>query len=342
MTSKLTTLVGIVLLLSCSSIHKTELTDTEKRDERFLILTADDFGASENINEGIKFAVENNSITTISALTNFKESLSDLEKLSLEHPNIGIGVHLNIITGKPILEAEEVPTLVNASGEFYTIDALLPKIKEISLDDLRKELRAQIDELNKHNINVDHLSDQCGILSYYNSYFDIVIELATEYNLPIRSPLIASKKYPKLFSNSQMKKRYRKIAFKCACTHPIKGLGLLKYAKLNEMENKAEKLDDFGIIHPDLLVDCFWGEPTASNLIYILENLPKGTSELVLHFGSYSHPDNSPNGLDCEYFENRENELITFTSEYLKEYFTHLNIKTIGYSDISIKQKDTN
>ena len=31
-----------------------------------------------------------------------------------------------------------------------------------------------------------------------------------------------------------------------------------------------------GILHPDLFIDNFWGNPTASNLIRILENLPEG------------------------------------------------------------------
>ena len=337
MTSKLTLLIGILILVACSSTQKIELPANANSNERFLILTADDFGASKNINEGILFAVENNAITTVSALTNFSESLFDLKQLSLDHPNIGIGVHLNIVTGKPILEPEEVPTLVNENGEFYPVDLLLPRIKEISLIDLRKELRAQIHALKKCNINVDHLSDQCGILSFYDPFFDVLTELATEFSAPVRSPLIASKKYPDYFSNSQLKKRYRKATLKCACSNPFKSLHLLKYSKLSVMKKKVEKLDTLGISHPDLLVDCFWGEPTASNLIYILENLPDGTSELILHLGTYSHPDYCPNGLDTKYFKNRENELMTFTSEYLKAYFSHLNIAPIGYSDISIK-----
>jgi hypothetical protein len=40
------------------------------RQERFVILTADDFGASENINEGIEFALSQGTITAVSALMN--------------------------------------------------------------------------------------------------------------------------------------------------------------------------------------------------------------------------------------------------------------------------------
>jgi hypothetical protein len=77
----------------------------------------------------------------------------------------------------------------------------------------------------------------------------------------------------------------------------------------------------------------------ASNFLHILENLPNGTSEIILHFGTYTRQENYPSGLDLDYFKNRENELITVTSDYLKEYFSYLNIRTIGYSEIS---KDKN
>ena len=209
MKTRLAILLSILQFISCNSVKNTELVKVPYVQERYLIITADDYGASININEGIKIAANKKAITAISVLTNFNESLSDLKKISETHPEIGIGVHLNITTGKPILKAEEVPSLVNAHGNFYTIEELLPKIKSISLNDLRKELRAQILTLLKYDIRLDHLSDQHGILFLYSPFFDIVTELAKEFNVPVRSPVIASVKYPNVFMNAQMKKRGR-------------------------------------------------------------------------------------------------------------------------------------
>ena len=303
--------------------------------ERFLIITADDFGASKNINEGIKFAAENKAITSISVLSNFKESLPDLKKISENHPDIGIGVHLNISTGKPILGVEQVPSLVGANGSFYTIKKLLAKINSISVDDLRKELRAQILALEEYDIRLDHLSDQNGILSLYSPFFNIVTEFAKEFDVPVRSPVIASVKYPGLFSISKIKKRGRQTVRRLIFTAPFKAISLFKYSRIHEMEKKVKKLDELGILHPDLLIGSFWGDPTASNLLYILEHLPNGISEIILHFGTYIRHENYPGGLDLDYFKNREYELITVTGNYLKEYINYLNIRTIGYSDIS-------
>jgi hypothetical protein len=134
----------ILLILSCYSMRNYPKNEIQNISDRFLIITADDFGASKNINEGIEFAADKKAITAISVLTNFKESLRELKQISIDHPDIGIGVHLNIITGNPVLDASQVPSLVNSSGRFYTIDELLPKIKNVSPDDLKRELRAQI------------------------------------------------------------------------------------------------------------------------------------------------------------------------------------------------------
>ncbi len=336
MLSRLSIIPGIFLIISCSSVRKTSVIDIPYVKERLLIITADDFGASKNINEGIEIAADQEIITAISVLSNFSESLPELKQLSESHPDIGIGVHLNIITGKPVLGAEQVPSLVNSAGNFYTIDNLLPKIRSISLDDLTRELRAQILALTTNNIKLDHLSDQHGILSLYSPFFDIIVELAKEYNVPVRTPFIATEKYPDLFPDSHLKKRGKQIAIRFAFNNPFKAIGLLKYSQEPEMERKVQKMDELGIQHPDLLIEYFWGDPSPNNYLYIMEHLPDGISELILHVGTCTRQDNYPSGLDLDYFRNREKELITVTDDHLKEYFNYLNIRTIGFSDILI------
>jgi predicted glycoside hydrolase/deacetylase ChbG (UPF0249 family) len=303
-----------------------------------LILTADDFGASKNINEGIALAVEKKIITSISALTNFPESLTDLKRISENHPNIGIGVHLNITTGHPVLGARQVPSLVSPSGNFYTVDELSSRIRSISLEDLRKELRAQIIALIEKDISVDHLSDQNGVLSLYGPFFEVLIELATEFNVPIRTPIVADTKYPEIFTNSQIKKHSRQIASQLFLSHPFKALRLKKHFRIKEMEKKEKKLNDLGIIHPDVFIMSFWGDPTTDNFFHIIENLPKGVSEIVLHLGTPTRQDSYPNGLDLAYFENREYELMTLTDDSVRKHIDYLNIRTIGYSEIFISR----
>jgi len=304
------------------------------KHDRFLILTADDFGASKNINEGIKLAADKQVITAISALSNFGGSLPELKEISIAHPEIGIGVHLNITTGKPILAAAEIPSLVKAGGNFRTIDELLPILITISLPELKKELRAQVFALKSMDIRIDHLSDHTGILSLFTPFFDVVTELALEFNVPVRTPAIASIKYPELFPNSRMNAFGLQRVIKLAIHKPLKAAGLRKYIRKQEIDKKIQKLDDLGIIHPDILIEYFWGDTTISNYKYIIEHLPQGTSELILHLGTNTRQQNYPSGLDLNYFVKREQELAIVTGLHLAKYYNHLNIRTISYSDI--------
>ena len=302
--------------------------------DRFLIITADDFGASTNINEGIAIAADKQIITTISVLTNFQESLQLLKNITKKHPSIGIGIHLNITTGKPVLLVSEIPTLVDTKGNFYAVSELLPILRKISLIDLKKELRAQIMVLLDAGIQPDCLSDQNGILSFYSPFFSIVTELASEFQLPVRTPIVAGIKYPEIYPNSRMLAAGKKVALKVSINHPLQATDLLKYARKVEPRKNVQKLDALGIPHPDLLIEYFWGNPTLSNLSYILEHLPEGTSELILHLGTGTRQENYPSGLDIDYFNNRERELETITSYNFIDYCNALNVKTIGFKSL--------
>lgn len=328
--------------MGCTSVRNTSSPNIPYNHDRYLIITDDDFGASKNINEGIEIAARKNVITSISALTNFSESLSDLKRLAKNHPKIGIGIHLNITTGRPLLPPDQIPTLVNPSGNFYPLAELLCRLKDISHDDIRKELRAQIIAYQELDIRLDHLSDQHGIMVLYNPFFDIVTELAAELNVPIRSPMLAGSKYPEIFSNSQMNKRKRQAAFQLATSHPYKALCLLKNTRINTVQCKKDRLYDLGIVHPDLFITSFWGEPTIENFSHIIEHLPKGVSEVVVHIGTDTRELAYPSGLEAGYFTTRELELSTISSDYIREYMNYLNIETINYSEIAeIGQNET-
>ena len=308
--------------------------------QKYLIITADDFGASENINEGIALAAEKKAITEISVLTNFRESLPQLKKIATDHPEIGIGVHLNITTGRPVLSPDKIPSLVSETGNFYTIEEIFIRLTNISLTELKIELRAQIIALRESGITPDHLSDQHGILSLYSPLFDVVIELAKEFSLPLRSPVLAGMKYPDLFPESEMRKYWKKTGIRYALANPIAIYSLIRYGRIDEMEYKVQKLNDSGILHPDYLIELFWGNPTPSNFIYIIEHLPQGVSEIILHLGTFSRQEYYPSGLDQQYFVNRERELIVITSDYLKKYFDHFGISVIGFKDLKTAGKE--
>lgn len=303
--------------------------------ERYLIVTADDYGASRNINEGIELAASHNIITSIAALTNFRESLAGLKSITQKNPGIGIGVHLNNTTGTPLTNPELIQSLVNKDGNFHTLETLLPVIKHVSAGELKIELRAQIQALLDIGIPVDHLSDHNGILSLYPPFFKVLCELAQEYKLPVRSPAIAGMKYPEVFPGSPAGKQGVKVFRSFFRSNPGRALSVIADFRLLRTKEKAGLFDRAGIAYPDLFIEYFYGNPTTSNLDYILNHLPPGINELVLHLGTGTRQQDYPGGLDLAYFENRELELATVTRFGLNAHLQKLQIRKIGFSDLA-------
>lgn len=321
----------VLFIADCSPLKRSNYTDIDSYRDKLLIITADDFGAADNINEGIKLAADKGVITSISVLSNFTESLICLEQISESHPEISIGVHLNITTGKPLLSPDQIPTLVDESGDFYSLDLLIRRIACISKLELKKELEAQIAIFEKQDIRLDFLSDQNGVLSLFSPFYKIVTDLAKEYELTVRSPVLACAKYPLLFGNSGMRRKGSKLTFPLIFSNPMLAVQFLYYSRLKEMEKKAGILKDIGLEYPDLLVETFWGDPTLSNLTLILGHLPSGISEIIVHIGTNTRTGCYPVGLDENYFDNRERELKIILCDSLQKLIKYNHIRTVSY-----------
>ena len=48
------------------------------------------------------------------------EALEAAAKLRERFPNISIGMHWNVTTGKPVTDPNEIPTLVDKNGNFFS------------------------------------------------------------------------------------------------------------------------------------------------------------------------------------------------------------------------------
>lgn len=304
------------------------------QEEKLVIITADDFGSCLNVNQGIEYAVRHGAITSLSVLGNFTDSLDDLARLSREHPEVGIGVHLNLTTGQPLRSPAEVPTLVDRDGRFLSVPGFLSRARRIDPGDLERELTAQVAAVERAGIRIDHLSDHNGLLSIYPPFFDVMVKLAVRCAVALRSPVVASVKHPRVFPRAATRKRGVQMAARAAALNPFGALGLLAYSSLAAFEEKSRELDRVGIRHPEVLIDSLYGAPTIENALHIAANLAEGTSEIVVHLGSAERPPSCPNGLDTGYFETRERELMLLTSTYLRDYVAGMNVRFVRFSDL--------
>jgi predicted glycoside hydrolase/deacetylase ChbG (UPF0249 family) len=98
-----------------------------------------------------------------------------------------VGVHLTLNSEweryrwGPITHA---PSLLDGDGGFpRTIEDLWD---HADLDEVRRELRAQVERAILWGFDVSHLDDHMGVLQQRPEFFDVMLDLAVEFRLPLR------------------------------------------------------------------------------------------------------------------------------------------------------------
>lgn len=104
-------------------------------------------------------------------------------QLAKENPDLGVGVHLVLTCGRPLLDGHK--TLVDADGNFRKL-AFYKGTFNIDLDELYREWKAQIEKFLSLGLEPTHLDSHHHINSYGQNY-TVFLELAKEYNLPVRN-----------------------------------------------------------------------------------------------------------------------------------------------------------
>jgi predicted glycoside hydrolase/deacetylase ChbG (UPF0249 family) len=83
----------------------------------FLIVNADDFNLTEGVSRGILDAHRDGIVTSTTVMVNLP-GLGRSRDLAREFPRLGLGLHLNLTFGPPILPPGRVPSLVDDGGRF--------------------------------------------------------------------------------------------------------------------------------------------------------------------------------------------------------------------------------
>ena len=107
-----------------------------------LIVRADDYGYTKTHNDGTIVAIENGIVTTVDVMFDTPGTIDGLERIK-KYPWISIGWHSHF-WGKPILDAKEVPSMVDETGKFkFRKDQSLKAT--CVFDEVLKESRAQME-----------------------------------------------------------------------------------------------------------------------------------------------------------------------------------------------------
>lgn len=138
------------------------------------ILNADDFGMTTEFNRAVLEGHQNGFLKSTSVCANGTAFKSAMEEIIPECPNLGIGVHLNIIEGKALVGGDTF------NDGYLKLMALSSNAS--FLEKIEKEFRAQI-ELIMNYVKPTHIDSHVHVHAIPN-IFKLTAKLAKEYGIP--------------------------------------------------------------------------------------------------------------------------------------------------------------
>ena len=295
--------------------------------DKYLIINADDFGMCRAGNLAVFDLLKSGGITssTIMAPCGWAPEAC---KFAKENPQFAIGVHLTLTSEwsnyrwAPV-SASNTESLRDEDGYMFKESDEVGK--NVDIDEVEAEIRAQIERLKKLGLTPSHLDNHMGSLYGIETgrfeLLNLVLDIAGEYGLPFR--------FPGTFTDDQLNNTMLDIKID---KNIIMGLfeKITAYAKSR------------GVITPDYLIPGEWTGPQKDSYenyreyIYELyKTFPEGVTE------TYIHP-----ALECDelkgtssVWERRVWEYKLFSDPKTKQHIESCGIKLINYRDLAEMRK---
>jgi predicted glycoside hydrolase/deacetylase ChbG (UPF0249 family) len=152
-------------------------------DAKLLIVNCDDLGSSHAANVAVYDALRTGIATSASLMVPGPWA----REAAARYRGEDVGVHLtlnaeyDLYRWGPITHA---PSLLDGDGGFpRTVQDVWD---HADLDEVRRECRAQVERAIYWGFDVSHLDSHLGTLQLRPEFFDVYLELAVDFGLPIR------------------------------------------------------------------------------------------------------------------------------------------------------------
>jgi chitin disaccharide deacetylase len=157
---------------------------------RRVIVTADDFGLSDAVNDGIERA-HRDGILTAASLMVAGGAAADAVRRARALPDLAVGLHLVVIEGPAVLPPTDIPALVDAAGRFPSDQlglGLRYAFSRAARRQLAAEIRAQFAAFTATGLRLDH-ADAHKHMHLHPVVGRLMIEIGREFGLrAIRIP----------------------------------------------------------------------------------------------------------------------------------------------------------
>ena len=231
---------------------------------RRIAFTADDFGLSEAVNEGIERA-HREGVLTHASLMVAGAAADDAVRRARRLPGLQVGLHLVVVEGPAVLPAADIPALVDSRGWFPS-DQVRLGIRYCFLPHVRRqlavEIRAQFAAFAATGLALAH-ADAHKHMHLHPTVGRLMLRIGRDFGLPrIRVPA----EPPRVLH---------------ACG-PRPGPGahaMHAWSRLLRRQARAA-----GVGSDDAVFGIAWsGHMTAPRVRRLLGNLPGGDCELYFH-----------------------------------------------------------
>ncbi len=241
---------------------------------RRLIVTADDFGASCEVNAAVEQA-HCDGILTAASLMVAGDAADDAVERARRLPALGVGLHLVLVEGRPQLPPEQIPALVGSDGLFRT-DMVRTALTIFASPAARRQLAAEIEAQFAAFVATGLTLDHVNAHKHFHLH-----------------PTIAS-------AILHAGKRHGLRAMRA----PIEPPGVIAALEGTRQHTGIEhlwarvlrrRLRRHGLTVPDQVFGLAWsGALTAERLLGLLGNLPPGLTEIYAHPALGPYPGSAP------------------------------------------------
>jgi len=280
---------------------------------KYLIINADDFGLHETVNLGIIHGFTSGFITSTTMMAGGK-AFEHAISLASTHPQLGIGVHLTLVGEKSVCDPDKVKSLLDNEGYLapqYPQFLLRYILGQIQLSDIRRELTAQVQKIVDSGIPITHL-DSHQHMHIVPGIINVTIDIAKEFGIKaVRIPA-----EPYFFLGH----------YPCSPLRVVARAGLTCLAQLATRKIRKNQL---------LMPEHFFGMLAGGNmreefLLNIIDALPDGISEIMMHPGTNNEVLNNSYGWDYH----GQEELAAVTSDNVRHRLADKNVTLISFRDL--------
>jgi hopanoid biosynthesis associated protein HpnK len=283
---------------------------------KFLIVTADDFGLDEAVNEAVRQAALNGILTAASLMV-AAPAAADAVRLAETIPTLRVGLHVVLADGNSVLPQRLIPDLVDANGRFPE-DMLSSSLRFVTSASVRAqlaaEIRAQFEAFARTGLRLDHVNAHKHF-QLHPTVLDLVLQIGAEFGaFAVRVP-----QEPLWFA---MQSGGAGAAASSASLLPLLG-------------RMRRKLRSTGMICNDQVfgLACS-GRLDRLTMLAILTRLPPGVTEIYLHPAVATTQPISPSMSSYRHSE----ELAALLDPVVIDARTASQAICGGYADVKVAQ----